>query len=234
MDVFGELWRDHPRRMAEAWDARVGEDDTVLLAGDLSWGRTIEEALPDLAWIGDRSGRKVLLRGNHDGWWGSLAKVQRALPPRCEVLQNGALAVDGWVVVGTRGWTAPDDPGATPADETVFRRELGRLERSIEDADRRFGRALPRLAMTHYPPWLEGRGPSPVVPLLERAGVRLCVYGHLHGEDHRLAVRGERQGIEYVFVAADAVEFAPVALPLDAIAARPSTREARDGHGGVP
>jgi predicted phosphohydrolase len=40
------------------------------------------------------------------------------------------------------------------------------------------------------------------------------VYGHLHGEDHRLAVRGEREGIVFHFVAADAVGFAPVKLPL--------------------
>jgi predicted phosphohydrolase len=218
MDVFGELWRDHPRRMAEAWDARVGGEDAVLLPGDLSWGRTLDLAAPDLAWIGERPGRKILLRGNHDGWWSSVSKVRRALPPRCEALQNDATRFGDWVVVGARGWTAPGDPGATPADEAVFRREIGRLERSIDDADRRFGRDLPRLAMTHYPPWLDGSEPTEVVSVLMRAGVRLCVYGHLHADDHRLAVRGDRAGIRFVFVAADAVDFAPVELPLAALA----------------
>ena len=54
MDVFGELWRDHDRRMAEAWDATVGTEDVILLPGDLSWARNLEEAEPDLAWIGER------------------------------------------------------------------------------------------------------------------------------------------------------------------------------------
>ena len=80
-------------------------------------------------------------------------------------------------------------------------------------ADREFGRDLPRLAMLHYPPLLEGRRPSDVVGLLQRAGVSDCVYGHLHGDDHRLAVRGERDGIVYHFVAADAVGFTPVEIP---------------------
>jgi predicted phosphohydrolase len=213
MDVFGELWRDHVPRMAEAWDRAVAPDDTVLLAGDLSWGRNLEEARPDLAWIDRRPGRKLLLKGNHDGWWSSLAKVRAALPPSCAALQNDAVEVEGWVVVGARGWSAPGDPGATEADARVFRKELERLRLSIAAADARFGAAAPRLAVAHYPPWLVGREPTEVVTLLERARVRLVVYGHLHGADHALAVRGEQRGIDYRFVAADAVDFAPVALP---------------------
>ena len=103
MDVFGELWVDHASRMARAWDATVGEDDLVLLAGDLSWARTLEQAALDLAWIGDRPGRKLLLRGNHDSWWGSLSKVRRALPDHCEVLQNDAHEWGDWVIVGAPG-----------------------------------------------------------------------------------------------------------------------------------
>jgi len=214
MDVFGDLWRDHSRRMAEAWDAAVAREDTVLLAGDLSWARTLEEARPDLEWIARRPGRKVLLRGNHDSWWSAPGRVRAALPACCTALHNDATEFEQWVIVGTRGWTAPDDPGAQPGDEKVFRRELARLEASIADADARFGRGRPRIAMTHYPPWLDGREPTEVVRILSGAGVVLCVYGHLHGEDHRLAVNGARGGIVFRFVAADAVDFCPVPLEL--------------------
>ena len=44
MDVFGEIWRDHPARMAEAWDRTVAADDAVLLPGDLSWAGTLAES----------------------------------------------------------------------------------------------------------------------------------------------------------------------------------------------
>ena len=84
---------------------------------------------------------------------------------------------------------------------------------SIADADRRFGRERPRLAMLHYPPWIEGHEPTEVVEILAAARVTACVYGHLHGEDHALAVRGARRGIQYHFVAADAVDFTPVEIP---------------------
>jgi len=213
MDIFGPQWEDHASRMAEAWDVRVAPEDTVLLGGDISWARNREEVRPDLEWISERPGQKLLLKGNHDSWWTSPARLREMLPAGCEALQNDAHAVEGWVVVGARGWTAPD-----PGDERVFRRELERLRLSILHADQKFGRVPPRLALLHYPPRLIGREPTAVVDLLRKAGVRIAVYGHLHGEDHALAVRGEQDGIFYCFVAVDAVDFAPVELPLDRFA----------------
>jgi predicted phosphohydrolase len=141
--------------------------------------------------------------------------VRRLLPARCEPLHNDSLRAAGWVVVGARGWTAPDDPIATAADERVFHRELERLRLSIAHADRTHGGGPPRLAMVHYPPLLAGRPPGEVVETLQRAGVRHCVYGHLHGDDHRLAVHGEHGGIRYHFVAADAIDFAPLEIDLE-------------------
>ena len=213
MHVFGELWRDHSVRMAALWDERVAAADTVLLAGDLSWGRTIAEAASDLDWIGRRQGRKLLLRGNHDGWWSGAGRARAALPPGCRMLHNDAHEVGPWIVVGARGWTAPDDPVAVPGDERIFRRELTRLQLSVADADRRFGRERPRLALVHFPPWLKGREPGAVVDRLQEAGVTACVYGHLHGPDHALARTGVHAGIRFHFVAVDATGFAPVELP---------------------
>jgi predicted phosphohydrolase len=212
MDVFGAHWKDHPRRIAAAWDAAVAPGDTVLLPGDLSWARDLEEARDDLAWIGARPGVKFLLRGNHDGWWTSLAKVRKALPPGCHALQNDAFDLGDAVLVGARGWIAPDDPLAAPGDAAIFLRELERLRLSIADADRRFGRGKPRVAMLHYPPWIEGRPPTGVVDALREGGVLTCVYGHLHGADHALGVQGERDGIRFHLVAADAIAFAPLLL----------------------
>jgi len=216
MDVFGPLWHDHAVRMATAWDARVGEEDVVLLPGDLSWARTLAEAADDLAWIHARPGRKVLGRGNHDAWWGKpVGKVRAALPPSCALLHHEALQIDGRVLVGARGWTSPDDPMAKPGDDAVFARELARLRLSVADADRRLDPVLPRTAMVHFPPWLRGRPPSAVVEVLQEARVTTCVYGHLHGEDHAVALTGTHAGIAFHFVAADAVEFAPVPIHKD-------------------
>jgi len=213
MDVFGALWKDHAARIAAAWDAAVAPGDAVLLPGDLSWARDLDEARGDLSWIGARPGVKFLLRGNHDGWWASVAKVRRALPPGCHALQNDAFDLGEVVLVGARGWTAPDDPGAAEGDAAIFLRELTRLRLSIADADRRFGRRKPRVAMLHYPPWIEGRAPTDVVDVMHDGAVDTCVYGHLHGADHALGVQGVRDGIRFRLVAADVIGFAPLPLP---------------------
>ena len=211
MDRFGDLWVDHANRMAAKWDETVRPDDWVLLPGDLSWAKSLDEAACDLAWIAARPGSKLLLRGNHDSWWGSRSKVREALPDGCEMLHNSAFQIGSWVVLGSRGWLSPDDPVAAESDARVFARELHRLDLSIADAAR-FDSGLPRLAMCHYPPWVSGREPTEVVPRLQQNGVSICVYGHLHGDDHALAIEGLHDGIHYHFVAADAVGFCPVVI----------------------
>jgi predicted phosphohydrolase len=213
MDIFGEAWLEHAARMAAAWDRLVAAEDAVLLPGDLSWATDLGEAAPDLAWIAARPGRKVLLRGNHDSWWASAGKVRAMLPTGCAILQNDAHVAGERVVLGARGWTPPEDPEATEHDGAIFRRELARLRLSVAFADRRLGRSRPRVAMLHFPPWIEGRPATEIVGILRDAAVRDCVYGHLHGADIALGVTGERDGIRYHLVSADAVGFSPLEIP---------------------
>ena len=137
MDIFHERWREHDRRMAEAWDASVAAEDWILLPGDLSWAKDLAGAAGDLAWIGERPGKKLLLKGNHDSWWSGPGRVRQALPPDCTILHHDAHDIGEWVVVGARGWTHPDDPIAEPGDDKRYRREVERLKLSIADADRR-------------------------------------------------------------------------------------------------
>lgn len=212
MDVFGDEWKNHAARMAQAWDRVVDAQDTVLLPGDLSWARDLDEAAADLAWIGERPGRKVLLRGNHDSWWSSLSRVERALPEGCVPLQNNSVSDGERVFIGSRGWTSPDDPAATPEDAAIFRREMERLKLSVVDADRRFGRDLPRVGMLHYPPWIHGCPPTPTVRILQEAGAAVCVFGHLHGVDHALAVTGAHAGMRFHLVSSDALGFTPAEI----------------------
>lgn len=208
MDIFGPLWERHAERLAESWTRTVGEDDWVLVAGDISWALKLEDALADLAFLDALPGRKLLLKGNHDYWWTSRAKVEARLPASMRLLQNDCADLGGGVgVVGTRGWTPPGAPRADEQDGKIYQREVQRLELSLKAAEGRFERLV---AMLHYPPVYHGLGATAFVPLLEEAGVEVCIYGHLHGSDHRYAFEGERGGVRYVFVAADAVDFTPV------------------------
>ena len=209
MDIFGPHWERHFERVSEDWRARVRPEDIVLLPGDLSWAMYLEDAMDDLNAIAALPGRKILLRGNHDYWWSAIGRVRRALPEGMYALQNDALALDGLLFAGSRGWTLPGSTGATADDERLYERERMRLEMSLRAA-RALDPDAPIIAMMHYPPLTaEQTGFS---DLLERYGVSDCVYGHLHGAGLGGAFRGERNGVVYHQVSCDGLGFALLAL----------------------
>ena len=205
MDVFGEAWRGHAEKLERNWRERVKDDDLVLISGDISWAMQLSAALPDLSFIGDLPGRKILLKGNHDYWWSAIGRVRSSLPFGMRALQNDSI-VEGEVgICGTRGWLCPGNSNFNADDQKIYARELDRLTLSLN--------SLPsvetKIAMLHFPPFLDKEKGSGFTERLEQAGVRIAIYGHLHGDANRYAFEGERNGIVYHCVAADKLDFMP-------------------------
>lgn len=209
MDLFGKNWEHHDARIAVAWRERVGEDDLVLLPGDFSWAMKKEEAAVDFAWLAALPGKKVMIRGNHDYWWNSLAQVRAMLPPNTYVIQNDCCSFGDVHVAGTRGWACPGSAGFTQEDEKLYLREVNRLRLSLE----RLPRDGFRIVMLHYPPLNEKREESGFTEQLRDAKVDFVVYGHLHGRSCRYAFEGRRDDVEYRLVSADHLGFSPLAIP---------------------
>ena len=69
MDRFGRIWKHHEDKIEKYINRMVRPEDTLVLTGDHSWGRKLEECREDLAFIERLPGRKILLRGNHDMFW---------------------------------------------------------------------------------------------------------------------------------------------------------------------
>ena len=75
MDVFGGAWTGYVDKLTAGFQV-VGEEDTVVLCGDISWGMSLEQAEKDFAFLDALPGkRKLLLKGNHDYWWTTAAKM---------------------------------------------------------------------------------------------------------------------------------------------------------------
>jgi uncharacterized protein len=224
MDRFG--WTGHPGPLAEAWDRTVKADDGIIVAGDISWATKPAEVTEDLAWLDARPGKKVLLRGNHDYWWGdSAAKLRRLLEPYRSVvgfLHNSAVTVGPYVVAGSRLWTTPQAPpmpggemGDERADGGYVEREARRLTLSIEDAQKRLQATpgLTRVVAVHFPPLYANATPTVFSELIEAFRPAVCVYGHLHGAEGIAAgFQGEHGGVRYVLASCDAAGFRPVLL----------------------
>ena len=66
MDIFGEKWFNHTKKIIDNWQSIVGENDTVLIPGDISWANNLREAESDFEIIRGLNGRKIMLMGNHD------------------------------------------------------------------------------------------------------------------------------------------------------------------------
>ena len=86
MDVFSG-WNDYVQRLEENWRRLVTEDDTVVIAGDISWAMKLEETLTDFRFIDSLPGKKLLLKGNHDYWWSTKRKTDMFSRFHADIIQ---------------------------------------------------------------------------------------------------------------------------------------------------
>lgn len=201
MDVFGGAWENYWELIKKDWQSRVSAEDTVLIAGDISWGMNIDQAKADIAAISELKGTKIIIKGNHDYWWGSYSKVKNVLPDGMLALQNNALRLEGVVLAGSRGWVM----NGSAEDEAIFKRELLRLEMSLEAAVklRQDGDRL--VVMTHYPPFDVYLNDSDVTRLIGKYNADAVVYGHLHGKECRARAIVDKYGVPYYLTSCDLV-----------------------------
>lgn len=220
MDIFGEAWKKHWERLQENWARDVAEDDTVIIAGDISWGMRPEDAIADLEFIHKLPGkRKILLRGNHDYWWTTRKRVENLFLENglhsLEIFQNEATCLDSSegriLMVGSRGWSCPGDEDFSKEDEKVYKREVQRLQISLADAKKKMQKEdfVSVLGVMHYPPVNRMGLGSDFSELLEGFPVDICCYGHLHGHAAWHGFEGERNSVRYVKVSADFLSFQP-------------------------
>lgn len=206
MDIFGENWIDHEEKIIENWKKKIDDEDLVLIPGDISWALRLEEAAFDLELIHNLPGKKVFIKGNHDYWWQSLNKINKLGFESLYFIQNTSYIYEGIGIAGTRGWRSRDSEDFTDSDEKVYRRELMRLEMSLEsmkeDVDK-------KIVIMHYPPFDYDSSPSEFVDIMEKYNVDICLYGHLHAEGHRHIVEGNIRGIDFHCVSSDYIEFNP-------------------------
>lgn len=210
MDIFGSRWEGHTLKLADKWKSRIAPEDAVILAGDISWALKFEDARTDLEWLEELPGRKILVRGNHDLWWTGVQKMNRLFDGML-FLQNNAIPLGEVTVCGSRGWVCPGTDGFDEQDEKIYKRELLRLEMSLEDALKRG--LEPTIGVLHFPPTNDKLQPSGFTRLFEQAGVRTVVYGHLHGEDaYKNGLKGILNGVHYHLVSLDYLDCNPLLI----------------------
>ena len=208
MDIFGGAWNGYVDKLRDGLSV-LREKDTIVLAGDISWGMSLEESTEDFAFLDAFPGRKLIVKGNHDYWWTTANKTCRFWEEHgfktLNLLHNNCYEYGGYALCGTRGWFLDEDKNGH--NQKVFNRELLRLETSLKAAGEK-----PKLVFLHYPPLYQGYSCPEILNLLEQYQVRACYYGHLHGGSHRLALEGMHGSVDYHLVAGDYLGFHPLKI----------------------
>ncbi len=216
MDIFGHRWTNYTEKLVSNWTKTVSPEDTVILPGDISWGMTMDDALSGLRLLDSLPGKKILLRGNHDFWWGSLTKMRAYIKEKgittIDFLFNNAYLVEGKRIVGSRGWFYDQKLAPKTADfDKIVAREAGRLRLSITAA-RRLGKEEDEmLCFLHFPPVFKDQVATELVAVLKENGIRRCFFGHIHGV-YDLAPTLTYEDIDFTLISADFLSFTPLKI----------------------
>ena len=218
------VWRDHERRFRENCAGLIRENDALVLVGDHSWGKNLEECAADFDYIAALPGRKILIRGNHDMFWDAkkTAKLNERFAGSLFFLQDNYYPYRDWALVGTKGFTfegpfyldrrgrvAGWDGEAAARAEKLVERECARLRTSFEaaraDGYRRF------IMFLHYPPTSILEAESPFTEMAEAYGAEQVIYAHCHGEARfHDSLMGTKNGVRYSLASGDYLRWQPL------------------------
>lgn len=203
MNIF-RGWDNHTERLLANWNRLVKPDDTVVLPGDFSWALKLEETKADFEFLNKLNGKKILLKGNHDLWWSTVKKLNEFLNSnkieKVEILFNNTVVAENYAIAGTRGWFYDDK-----ADKKIIAREVGRLEKSLEEAEKT---GLPILLFLHYPPVYSNQVCEEIFEVIKKHNIKKVYHGHIHGAGFNNAVK-TYDGVDFELISCDCIDFTP-------------------------
>lgn len=204
MDVFYG-WDNYVERLKANWERLIGENDTVVIPGDISWALKLEDSLADLKFIDALPGKKIILKGNHDLWWATMKKLneffQKNEIKTITPVFNSFVEAEGKAVCGSRGWMVDN----SEQNKKIILREAGRVETSLKSA---VDSGLEPVVFLHYPPVYADVCCEEITEVLKKYNIKTVYHGHIHGSGLHRAIK-EHDGITYKLVSCDCIEFTP-------------------------
>lgn len=222
MDKFGSRWTNHTEKLVKRWNAVVTNRDTVIVPGDISWGISLEEALADLKLIDSLPGTKLLGKGNHDYWWGTLTKMYEFLEENgintIKFLYNNAYEFEDYIVCGTRGWYVEEKLQSVENTDyaKIVNRENARLEICLKEAVKLQGESgKPILVYLHFPPVFKSFICRELIDTMKKYGIKNCYFGHMHGQ-YNVPRTFDFEGISMTLISSDFLDFIPmITMPIN-------------------
>lgn len=212
MSIFGDNWENHEEKIRKDWIEKVKEEDLVVLPGDFSWSMHLPDTDQDFEYLAQLPGKKLLLKGNHDYWWTTVTSMRNFLETKefknIDFLFNNAYEFENYIIAGTRGWSLTEE---SEEDKRLLKREMLRLELSIQEGIKKYGEDKEIIVFMHYPPINKNNiiqnEMNDFIRIMKQYHVKKCYYGHLHSISIREAVEGDHFGIDFKLVSADGLDF---------------------------
>ncbi len=216
MEIFGNRWKNYIEKIKINWQSVVSENDTVIIAGDISWGLTANDALCDLLWLDSLNGKKIIMKGNHDFWWSTVSKLTSFFKEHeissIDILNNNAIECENYIIAGTRGWFTDRSMQNTEERvdyDKIINRECIRLKMSLDVAKKLNEQtAKEQIVFLHFPPVWGEFVCEPIISLLKEYKIKRCYFGHIHG-NYFQPDSFEHEGINFYMISADFLDFLP-------------------------
>ena len=227
--LYDRVWKGHEKRFKKICDKTIKgvsdpDPDTLVLAGDHSWGRDLAECEEDFRYISELPGKKILLRGNHDMFWNAkkTEQLNTLYEGRLLFLQNNFYTYRDYALVGTKGFSFEGpfylnysgkiigwDEEAEKKAVRLVKREAERLRISFEAA--KAAGYSKYIMFLHYPPTNILETASVFTDMAEEYGAEQVIYAHSHGSSRFYdSILGDYHGIRYSLVSGDFLNWHPL------------------------
>jgi predicted phosphohydrolase len=217
MEIFGGRWQDYVNKIERNWNKIISGADSIIIPGDISWGESISSCKEDFYFLNNKlNGTKYILKGNHDFWWDTAAKMTRLFEENnfdnIKIVHNNAYICEQYIICGSRGWFTDKEDEENEHNQKILKREAGRLELSVQSAKKLQAAENKReiIAFLHYPPVWNNYICEEIIGVLERADIKRCYFGHIHNTGVQ-KVRSCKN-IKFELVSADYLNFMPVKI----------------------
>ena len=214
MEIFGGRWQDYVNKIKKNWNNLIKEPDSVIVPGDISWGEDINLCREDFYFLNNiLNGTKYILKGNHDFWWNTAAKMTRAFEEnnydKIKILHNNAYICENYIICGSRGWFTDKEDEENAHNQKILKREAGRLGLSVQAA-KKLNDGHEIIAFLHYPPVWNNYVCGEIIEVLERENIKRCYFGHIHNAGAQKIKN--YKNISFELISADYINFAPVKI----------------------
>lgn len=218
MDKYGDIWKNHEEVIFENVTKLCDKNDLLLIPGDITWAKDIENAKKDFEYLSRFPCRVIMCPGNHDQWsLVSRQTIETVLPKNVTWINDVCFHIGNVAITGCCFWEFKNVfpwPGHCEIQcnrqkkQTEARREFNKaLKMMPDDAD------LIKILMLHVPPISFDASPFSFSKEIAEKNIDYCVFGHAHNVTEKIpACDANIDGTHYYLCSCDWLKMTPLKI----------------------